>query len=758
MKEVNYLKAKILTWYHYDNYGTLLQAYALQTLISKKFDCAEIINYNPIDKQIKKRSSLILSKKFWVNKKNNFPYFLLEKTKIAKTNRNKAFNDFRDEFLITTKQVKTKAELNNICKDDDIIICGSDQIWNPNNYDSTYFFDFLSHDILKASFSPSFGIKEIHNQYVYNEIRSLLLKFDKISVREESGSKIVKEMINESVPVTLDPTLLISAEHWSKISNGKASKDIKYALVYLLGYNKSYWKFIMNYTKVHNLKLKIIPVHDRDYFRKGSIDSGVGPFEFVDYIKNSEICFTDSFHCTLFSNMFEKKVVVFDRFDNKKSNSQNSRIHDYLERYGLSNLLYSNSFKIHNINYGEFFKKLSNSKQYSFEYLNSLTKLKSNKTSDMKICSTCSGCGMCAVICPTKAISIKLNDDGFYKYFIDQDKCIKCGQCTRTCGFNNLDNLREIKEGYLFRAKSLDINTLQNSSSGGIGYEIAHHFNSIGYSIIGCEYNKFQSRAKHIIIKPYDEESLIKITKSKYIQSDTLIFKHILEQDKCVIFGLPCQIASIRNFLVAKKLKGDFILVELICHGVPSYHLYNKYCDENNIKNNMVDFRYKEIGKSWRNKKIAIYGDDLKSVIKSNKSEFYTFFELGKCLCESCYECNFRKYSNADLRIGDDWSDKLQINNDGISMVIVMSSTGYEIINKLKQNSSIQIKELDNSVYFNFQKVDNTPKPSNYNQIIDDIKNDNLSLKDIIYKDFKSDYIMSKLLNKYIIFKKGLKR
>ncbi len=558
--------------------------------------------------------------------------------------------------------------------------------------------------------------------------------------------------------MTLDPTLLLNKNDWeSLIKDINLKIDKKYALVYFLGNNKKYWKFVKNYCKRKNIELKIVPVHDKDYFRKGAIKNGVGPLEFLKYIHDSDICFTDSFHCTVFSNIFEKKIMVFDRFLSNDKNSQNSRINDYLNRFDLLGIKYSGDFNISTPNYKIYEKKLESYKEKTFDFINNIRECSKTIEQSFKICKTCSGCGMCEVICPKDAIEISLNSSGFYHYEVDEKKCIHCNLCKNVCSFSNIKNIKKIEYGNLFKVKSKSINIVEESTSGGVCYEIANYYNSRGYSIIGCSYDKKNKIAKHILIDENRNQDIELINKSKYIQSNTEIFNKLNSLNSAVIFGLPCQIASINNYLLLKNRRDSFILIELICHGVPSHLLFSKYIDEQKITNPNVEFRYKRDKINWKKKRMKVWNNKKMKIIKSTKSKFYTFFELSKCLSQSCYECNFRNKSGADLRVGDYWNDEDKRNCLGINMVISMTEKGEKILNNLIEEDVLYCSCESIKDYFNCQQIENAIKPRNYNKIIDDLKDNSLTLKEIIIKNFRAEYIFYKSENIYKFIRKAIK-
>lgn len=338
------MKNAILTWYHYQNYGTALQAYALQKFLNSSMYETELIKYIPEYKSQNEKKNIKKINIYINNRKKKYLNKIIKK-KYYKNLENKSekFKEFLSKINLTEEEYNKKnlKELNQVY---DNFIVGSDQIWNPNNIDYTYFLDFVDENKKKIAYAPSFGVKQNDYPYQNNKLKNLLNKFDYISVREEDGKDIIKKLINKSGNIVLDPTLLLEKKQWDEFVKVDMNKT-KYILCYFLGEQKYYWKYVKNLQKETGLEIRIIPIQPEAYFKKGKIESEVGPMEFLDLIANAEIICTDSFHGTVFSVIFEKKFSVLKRFKDNDSKSQNSRICNLLKLIDLEGFFIDENFE-----------------------------------------------------------------------------------------------------------------------------------------------------------------------------------------------------------------------------------------------------------------------------------------------------------------------------------------------------------------------------------------------------------------------------
>ena len=161
----------------------------------------------------------------------------------------------------------------------------------------------------------------------------------------------------------------------------------------------------------------------------------------------------------------------------------------------------------------------------------------------------------------------------------------------------------------LYAVKSNDASVLKKSSSGGVGLELARYGLENNYDVYGCRYNYAAEEAEHVQITAGNTSDINQLSGSKYLQSNMAkVMQEISEtKNKFLFIGTPCQVAAVDKILRKKGIREDCILVDLICHGVPSYNMYKKYLKF--IKSALglitvdeISFRYKE--KGW----IYIYG------------------------------------------------------------------------------------------------------------------------------------------------------
>lgn len=739
-------KIGLLTWTEYENYGTYLQWYALNTVIKElNYDCITI-NYTSNKNKRKGYIDLLFEKPLsfiilifrkiivrCVQKNGLIPFKQLVKKHVK-------YSEFRKNHFQLTSEVNTSSELFILNQKFDAFICGSDQIWNPYTFDTHFFLDFVTLGTKKIAYAPSIGAERIDNRSISIAIKNLLSDFTHISIREKSGSELLEKIVNRDIPVVLDPTLLLSKEHWTGVADKKYRITGSYILCYFLGNNEHYWKEIQEIALEKKLELVVIPVYKKDLSRGTIKVNDVGPAQFISLIKYAELVLTDSYHGSIFSILFEKKFVVYKRFSKFSHKNQNTRIFNLLDILSLEEVLVTKRNSISKIlsktiNFHDVNTKLHIKKMYSLQYLNNaLSVSTTDKHGDQYIITnTCCGCGACAAVCPNNAIKIEENDRGFLHYSLNNDLCIKCNKCRNVCPFYTIESKVIDNSSKLFSAQSKSNNVLLSSSSGGFSHELINLYSKSNMSVTGCVYD---SNLKRAITKTHfngvSNFNYSYFQGSKYLQSNfSQVFKDILLSDGGLITGTPCQIAAIDNYLNIINKREDFLLVDLICHGVPSALLWDKYISEKSKKYNVdskfqVKFRNKKYG--WSKMYITLSNNKIVKSFSDKNDLFYSFFLSGNCYMEACYECNYRCSSSADIRIGDFWGDKYRKNTTGVSMVLAITNKGKEVLSDKNLHIRMNIKEHTISEYYNTQQTKNFYKPVEYDNIIQSL-NGNVSLQ-----------------------------
>lgn len=740
-------KVAIMTWYQHKNYGTTLQAFALQRIIENLGYSVEGIDYYSKGYYRETFLEKILSKNRLKeglrNKINRVKYGT-----VLDDEKDRRYQKFIEDFIAFHTPTQTSSQLFCLNDEFDAFVCGSDQIWSPNEFNSKYFLDFVKDDIKKVSYAPSFGVNHIENDCVRENIGELVSKIPHLSVRESRGSEMLKEYYGVDAKVVIDPTLLLNAKEWLSYSNKEYKVDSNILLCYFLGENENVWKEVERIAKLRNLQVAVIPVFSKDYRREYKILGGVGPAEFITlFSKVSYVC-TDSFHGTVFSILFKREFKTFKRFKDNDSKSQNSRIINLLENLSLIDHLGNKSNSQEIIDWTKVYSLLEGLRKESIEFLSkSLCEASSTvENTKYEITNTCCGCGVCSLVCNSDAITInKIN--GFFQATVNLEKCIKCGACKRVCSFNG-DIGTKLDDAKLYESKSCSLDVLKNSTSGGIAYEILAESINNAKSVYGCAYDYENNEARHIMVTNNEYNDLKKIQGSKYLQSDFISnVQSVLESSQGVIIGTPCQIAGVDNYLRLKKKRDKFILIDLICHGVPSYLLWEKYLKEQGLFNTLEEVRFRNKEAGWRNIEIFLTDGINKISRKESIDLFYNYFDLQVCYMKSCYECNYRQSSKADLRLGDYWGKKYTKDDlkNGTSMVVSFTKYGEEVLRSLNSNNKITLTEQNVTDYYSGQGPQNPIIPVFYDRVLKEMTNSSDKLVRIMNKYFRIKYYNKQL-------------
>ena len=336
----------LVTCYFHHNYGSMLQAYATEMIMQQMglpfqtIACKAPINYMQENKILYIIKKLLIADWRMRLGKMKIERAKKENPMFAKNweVRNKAFDLFAETFFHVSPYCKNREELTKMADNYSAFLVGSDQLWRTDSVEHGYYtLEWVPDHIRKIAYSTSIGVKEVP-WFQVEKNKRFMNRFDHIALREQSACDLVYKLTGRKVPVVLDPTLLFTGEQWMEIQQQEPLPEGKYIFCYLLGDNPSQREFIKRVKEKTGCKIVALQQLD-DYIPsdEGFADETpyVGPREFLNYIRNAEYVFTDSFHCSVFSILYKKNFFTFSRFAEGAKQSTNTRIDNLLHITGL---------------------------------------------------------------------------------------------------------------------------------------------------------------------------------------------------------------------------------------------------------------------------------------------------------------------------------------------------------------------------------------------------------------------------------------
>lgn len=333
------MKIGIMTfWWSQDNYGQILQCYALQKYLRDAGHDAYLIRYkneerSPLWKRCLKAFNLSLLYKHLKYKINSC------KVKKEQICNDRHFDEFRKNYINQSEKFYSSyKELKENPPEADVYIVGSDQVWNfsflkkikNSSYIHSYMLDFGKETTKKMSYAASWSMNSLSNELIA-EIKPLLQKFSYVSVREKNGIDLCKQCGYDKAEFVCDPTMLLDVDVYRKLYKSEVirKQDKKYLLLYMLN-NECDFDIQKVYDFAKEKKLEVVYVTGN-----GVVDKREKLFatilEWLYLIDNAEYIVTNSFHCCVFSSLFEKKYGVVKL--KGKSSGMNTRM------FALFNLL-----------------------------------------------------------------------------------------------------------------------------------------------------------------------------------------------------------------------------------------------------------------------------------------------------------------------------------------------------------------------------------------------------------------------------------
>ena len=378
---------------------------------------------------------------------------------------------------------------------------------------------------------------------------------------------------------------------------------------------------------------------------------------------------------------------------------------------------------------------------------------------DIKNKEECCGCSACYNICPVQAIEMKEDEKGFKYPVINKDKCIKCNLCEKVCPILQKKKVENIPIAYAVKNKQDEIR--KESSSGGVFSLLAEEIIEHQGVVFGVAFDE-NFRAKHICIE--NKKDIEKIRKSKYMQSsigDTYKkVKEYLENGRQVLFtGTPCQIEGLKSYL--QKEYENLYTQDIICHGVPSPKVHDKYLEYQkklNQNNKIKDINHRDKTNGWRNYFVKINLENNFTYNQSHyKDLFIQAFLSNLVLRDSCYNCSFKKENRiSDITLADFWGIENVLpqmdDNKGTSLVIINSEKGKRLFEQIKQKTERTECDFHEAIKYNPSMTKSVQMHRNRDKFFKYLENRefNKLVKKYIHKQSMLKRVLRRVKNKII--------
>lgn len=699
------MKTGLVTFYHIHHYGALLQAAATERAVERLGGECEIVDY-------------------FVNQNNDLfrrPTGLGSAAADAHTalhyqalkTRYQRFEAFaRRNLRISGHRFESLEELRAAELPYDVILAGSDQIWNPKifpdgHFDPVFFGAFSQRR--KIAYAPSFGVPRIP-EGMEDELRGYLAAFSHLSVRERQGQKIVEDIAGKTVPVVLDPTLLLTRDQWAAMANtpsgypsgGDLNTPRGYILCYCISRPDALAPYIQSLADRTGLPVvQLCGVRQKVHPRARCV-LDAGPAEFLGLFQNAAYVCTNSFHGTVFSVQFQKPFFTAVA-PGELAEPESSRTFSLLSTLGLTERIIGKGDTAGldaGIDWAAVEARLDAARQSSLDYLRAA--LAGEETAEapgpqaaegglpvLADHTRCTGCGACMSGCPRDAITMARDKEGFAYPAIDKEKCVRCGHCTAVCPILHEREPKSLPAA--FAAWNRDEGIRRDSTSGGVFTALADYVLESGGVVYGAAMDGRQ-HLRHIAC--FRKEDLWRLRGAKYVQSDLgetfREIKAVLAAGRAVLFsGTPCQVDGLYRYLGCRPEK--LITCDLVCHGVPSPGVWEDMARSIETRRHKglqaVRFRNKVTG--WRDSHFtAVYDDGTVESVPLFRTEYGRAFGRALFLRPSCHRCAYTNLNRpGDFTLGDFWGLKPEElpeqQEKGINLLLVNTAHGSHIFDQL---------------------------------------------------------------------------
>ena len=698
------MKTGLVTFYHIHHYGALLQAAATQRAVESLGSECEIIDYyvNQDNALFRKPTGL---GSLAADTHTALHYKALE-------TRYQRFEKFsKDHLHISGHRFESLEELRRAELPYDLILSGSDQIWNPKifpdgHFDPVFFGAFS--DRRKIAYAPSFGIPTIPEE-METELRDYLKDFSHVSARETQGREILREITGKEFPVVLDPTLLLNADQWAAMANTprgypgtETNTPLGYILCYCISKPGALEPYIRQLAERTGLPVVQLCGIRRKVHPKARCILDAGPAEFLALFQNASYVCTNSFHGTVFSVQFQKPFFTAVA-PSELAAPERSRTFSILSRLGLTDRIIGKGDTADleaKIDWAGASAHLEEARKSSMAYLRAALENEQYATEiiapqkvqgDLPVLAehgTCTGCTACASGCPKDAITMERDKEGFPYPVIDPDKCVRCGHCTAVCPMLHERNAMHLPAA--FAAWNRDDQIRKDSTSGGVFTALAEYVLEGGGVVYGAAMDGRQ-HLRHIAC--FRKEDLWRLRGAKYVQSDLgETFREIREALKVrpVLFsGTPCQVDGLYRFLGSRP--ENLTTCDLVCHGVPSPGVWEdmaRSIEQRKGKGlQAVRFRNKVTG--WKDSHFTtVYDDGTVDTAPLFSTEYGRAFGRALFLRPSCHRCAYTNLNRpGDFTLGDFWGlrpDELPEQQEkGVNLLLVNTAHGSHIFDQL---------------------------------------------------------------------------
>ena len=688
------MKAGLVTFYHLHHYGAILQAVATQrALASLGWDCETIDYFVNQDIRILRPPT---SPVWAANDAYNSLHYPALKRKWRR------FEDFSKANLnLTARRYETREELERADLPYDLLITGSDQVWNPTifpdgRFDPVFFGAFSP--LRKIAYAPSFGVGHLP-EGMEEELKGYLAGFSHLSVREAAGRDIVRECSGREAAVVLDPTLLLTAEDWSALAAERTARG-EYILCYCISRSAPLESYLRRLAEETGLPVLQLCGTRRKLHPKARLILDAGPAEFLSLFQNAAYVCTNSFHGTVFSVQFQRPFFTAVA-PAELQDPERSRTFSLLSRLELTDRIVGkgDAAGLRDVpDWPAAGERLTAARAGAMAYLRAaLANEPWQEAEDAQAREDgplladrthCTGCSACAAVCPQDAIALVRDKEGFAFPSVDPEKCVRCGLCTKTCPMLRQREPRSLPAAFAAWNKEADVR--RDSSSGGAFSALADYVLEGGGVVFGAALDGRQHLCHTACFR---KEDLWRLRGTKYVQSDLEgVFREVkkcLETRQVLFTGTPCQVDGLYRFLGGRP--ENLTTCDLVCHGVPSPGVWEDMARhiERKRGRELQTVRFRNKVEGWRNSHFtAVYDDGTVDTRPLYETEYGRAFGRALFLRPSCYRCPYASMNRpGDFTLGDFWGlrpDELpEQQQKGVSLLLVNTPHASHVFDQL---------------------------------------------------------------------------